>query len=407
MDTEFSKYRINRHESFILVSLMDKPLDRKAIIKEYEQLVQCMGIPATFTDEEKGWTFHRKLESYLEKLTRVGFVVSKNGVYALTESGKKAAEEKHERIDAGHKRLRAFLVSPENASLISVIADAGLASIKLAVGFLFNSMALIADGFDSSIDVFSSLAVFLGIRSKKELASTLIVISMMFGTAGYIFYEAVTRLLTPEPLTVSPFAIAATIISGISCYCLSIYQHYVGKRAGSISLLTQSVDSRNHTIQATAVLAGLIFAFLGVFIVDSIVALTVGFFILKSALELFFEVLRLARGGELEAGRFGRKYEEAFSKQQRSFFKSWVLVALREVESKKEIQEGLSDVFSSNKHSISTLSGFEFEDQLDPILDMLEEEGLIVIRDRRILLTPKGQQASARKVAKAKFGIPF
>jgi len=411
MYTVFSSEKLNHHEYFILASLRGETLDSEGLRKEYEKSVQRMGIPVNFSEEERGWTFHRKLESYLKELIQFGFIVREDGFYELTESGKRMAEKRQKKVNYRQKRLRSFLLGPENASIISVIADAGLACIKLAVGFLFNSMALIADGFDSSVDVFSSLAVFLGIRFKRELISTSIVISMMFGTSGYILYEAFIRLLSPEPLIVSPIAVAATIASGIFCYGLSIYQHYVGKRSGSISLLTQSVDSRNHTLQATGVLVGLIFAIFDIYLVDSVVALIVGVFILKSALELLLEALKLARGGDLDTERFERNYEQVFLKRQRSFFSSWVLVILRDVDSKKEIEKSLSEVLGTEKQPISTaaqpISGFEIEYQLDPLLELLEKEGLIDMRDKRILLTERGKRVSSRKVARAKFGIPF
>jgi len=403
--------KLSYHESFILACLREKPLDREGILREYEEMVQFMGIAVSFSGQERGWTFHRKLESYLEGLVELGLVDREGGVYELTESGREVAEKSQKRIETRHEKLRTFLASPEKASLVSVVADAGLAVLKLAVGFLFNSMALVADGFDSSVDVFSSIAVYLGIKFKRELISTSVVISMMFATSVYIFYEAVTRLLSPEALGVSPLAIATTIASGGLCYCLSVYQHYVGKRNGSISLLTQSIDSRNHTFQAGAVLVGLVFAAFGIFIVDSLVALLVGVFILKSALELLHETFKLARGEELDAGRFGRKYERAFSEQRRGFFRNWILLTLRDVETRAGIIKNYSEVFEAEEYPISTAiqptSGFEFKDQLDQLLAELCDEGLIDITGERIVLTARGKRSSSRRATRARFGVPF
>jgi len=56
------------HEALILVCLRKRPLDREGILREYEEVVQFMGIPVSFSGEERGWTFHRKLGSYLEGL---------------------------------------------------------------------------------------------------------------------------------------------------------------------------------------------------------------------------------------------------------------------------------------------------------------------------------------------------
>ncbi len=68
-------------------------------------------------------------------------------------------------------------------------------------------------------------------------------------------------------------------------------------------------------------------------------------------------------------------------------------------------------LFGGEKHPISTaiqpISGFEFEDQLDLLLDELMDEELIDINGDRILLTVKGKRLSNRRAKRAKFGIPF
>ena len=253
----YEKIKLTHHESFILSSLRKGPHDRKDILQDYEELVQFMGLPVSLSDREKGWTFHRRLDGYLDNLRSLGLVNREEELYELTELGEEKAEKSYAKIKARHNRLRSLLQSPQTASIISVFSNTAMAALKLIAGFIFNSMALIADGFDSLVYVVSAVTVFLGIKYKQELVSSTFIIVMMFGTAGYIGYESVSRLIPPEPLALSPLAVIAAVISGAVCYLMSIYQHYVGKRSGSISLLTQSVDSRNHTFQAIAVLIGL------------------------------------------------------------------------------------------------------------------------------------------------------
>jgi len=402
---------LGHHERFILSCLRKERQDKESLIREYEGLVQVMGIPVSFSDRKSGWTFHRRLDGYLENLCGLGLVECEEGLYGLTDRGEGQAEKSHEKIKAGHERLRSFLQSPETASIISVFSNSAMALLKLIAGFIFNSMALIADGFDSFVDVVSAITVFLGIKYERELVSSTFIIAMMFATAGYIGYEGVGRLISPEPLVVSPLALIAAIISGGVCYIMSIYQHHVGKRSGSISLLTQSVDSRNHTFQAIAVLIGLAFAAFGVFIVDAIVALLVAGLIFKSAIELLFETFRIAKGEELETSRFSRKYEEAVSNQRRKFFKAWILLALKGSQTREDIIRDYGKTFKQDENSIKTaiqpMSGFEFEDQLDPILNELEADGLIHLDGTRISLTRKGRRLSERRIGRAKFGIPI
>jgi len=402
---------LNHHQSFILDCLRSGSLRGKEIIKSYDRMSQVMGLPVSFSGTDKGWTFHRRLDNNLEELNDLGLVECEEGTYSMTPSGRKKADEYHEKIASRHQRLRSLVRSPESASIISVITNSAMAALKLIAGFVFNSVALIADGFDSLVDVVSAITVFLGIKCHRELASSTFIIAMMFGTTGYIGYEAVGRLISPEPLIPSSLAIITAVISGGVCYLMSIYQHYIGKSSASISLLTQSVDSRNHTFQAVAVLIGLGFAAFGIFVVDAVVALLVAGLIFKSAVELVLETLRIAKGEELEPSRFNRKYEEAVSKRREEFFRFWVLLALNYSGTREELIGDYENTFNCDevqvKPAVHPMAGFDFKDNFDPMLRELEEDDLVRLEGQKISLTVKGKRLSSSRVRRAKFGIPI
>jgi len=406
-----NEIKLKHHEPFILSCLKKGPLTKERLLQEYERFVQFMGFPVTFSNRKRGWAFHRQLDDYLNHLQSLALVVSENGAYRLTESGAEEAQRRYERVRTAHNKLRASVLSPETASKLSVSVNAAVASLKLTVGFAFNSVALVADGFDSLVDVSSAIAVFLGIKHKRELVSTSFIILMMFGTAGYIGYESVSRLISPESVETTALTVLAAIISGGVCYLMSIYQHYIGKRSGSISLLSQSIDSRNHGFQAAAVLIGLIFAAFGIFLVDSIVALLVAGLILKSAIELTMETIRMARGEELDTTRFGREYEQAVRGQRRRFFKTWLLLNLKEMNNRDDILARYHYVFAPDDLPIVTVvnpvAGFDFLNQLDVIMQELADDGLVIIQGDRFYLTDKGRRMSNRRLARARFGIPF
>jgi Co/Zn/Cd efflux system component len=292
-----------------------------------------------------------------------------------------------------------------------VFVNAAVAALKLTVGFVFNSVELVADGFDSLVDVSSAIAVFLGIKHKRELISASFIIFMIFGTAGYIGYESISRLISPEPIETTALTILAAIVSGGVCYAMSVYQHYIGRRSGSISLLSQSVDSRNHAFQAAAVLIGLIFAAFGIFLVDSVVALLVAGLILKSAIELMIETSRMAKGEELDTTRFGREYEQAVNRQRRHFFKTWLLLNLKEINSRDDIIARYHYVFAPDDLPIVTVinpvAGFDFLDQFDTVMEELSNDGLVTIQGDLFHLTEKGRRTSSRRLGRARFGIPF
>ena len=100
------------------------------------------------------------------------------------------------------------------ARLVSrgIALNAGLAAVKLTGGMLGHSYALVADGVESTLDIFSSLLVWGGLRvaaqppdadhpyghGKAEALAGLVVAVTMLVAAMALAWESVVRLLTPH-----------------------------------------------------------------------------------------------------------------------------------------------------------------------------------------------------------------
>ncbi len=100
------------------------------------------------------------------------------------------------------------------ASYFSIVGNVLLAAIKLVSGFLGNSYALIADGIESTTDVFSSLFVLFGIKyaqrppddnhpyghSRIEPLITFVVVAFLVTSATVIAYESIINIQTPHKI---------------------------------------------------------------------------------------------------------------------------------------------------------------------------------------------------------------
>ena len=405
------KSRRQRHEgdeSFLLLTLLKGPGTREEIVGTYHRFGALLGIPTPAPGTRKHSQWQREVDDGLSHLLERGLIVrNEQGAYCLTEQGAEEASELDHGLQKVTRPLRTFLSSGETAAKASVVANLLLSVLKLGTGFLFNCMALIADGFDSLIDVVSAIVVFLGIKYRRELPSTAFIILVMFGTAIWVGYESVTRLIHPEAIDAGVLTIVVAVVSGSACYLMSAYQYMVGRRLGSLSLISQSVDSRNHVFVAVAVLIGIVFARFGIFIVDSVVGLGVAIMMLKSAIELTAETLRLARGGELDLSRFVRPEEKAFEKHRRNYFKSWMLLSLREVDSKAEIVSRCQRAFSTESLPIvdhfSFVKAFDFEKHIDSLLEELVDEGLAINKAANYHLTGRGRKELRKKLGYQRF----
>jgi Co/Zn/Cd efflux system component len=226
-------------------------------------------------------------------------------------------------------------------------------------------MGLISDGFDSSMDVVASGAVYVGARRKKALLSTVLVVGLMLAGGLTLGYEGISRLLKPESVQAGILPVLAAMVSAVFGYFFFIYLRFVGKRTGNLSMVSQSLDFRNHIIIAAAVLGGITFAAFGLPIVDSLVSIVVSVLILKSVEEIGAEALKAARGNEVDLSRFKAKYEAKIDNYRRDYFKYWILLKLRRPITIASLTTEFEETFSPKEASYLKESALNIEESFD------------------------------------------
>jgi hypothetical protein len=186
-------------------------------------------------------------------------------------------------------------------------------------------VGLLNDATDTLLDGLSSVLVYLGLRFDGERAANVVLVLMMLGTGGFTFYEAVRRFFAPFEPEVDWFTFLAAILSALVCWALYLYQRFVGLRNGSLALITQSVDSRNHVIVAASVTAGLVAALLHFPLLDTLVGLAVAVLILKSAIELAVETVRSLGAEEVDLSRYEMELAGWYERFRRAQLRDWML----------------------------------------------------------------------------------
>ena len=188
-------------------------------------------------------------------------------------------------------------------SWISVLGNAGLSLLKIVIGMLSGSLAVLSDGLDSASDVVTSLIILVTTpiisrppnsryvygREKAENVASTILSFVIFFMGCQMFVTAIKRILNPEAMEMpAMIAIWATIISIIGKLLLAWYQFYQGKRADSSMLKANAINMRNDVIISVSVLLGLACTFvLKLPILDPIIALLISVYIVWSAIGIF------------------------------------------------------------------------------------------------------------------------
>ncbi len=189
------------------------------------------------------------------------------------------------------------------ASLLSIIGNLALSVIKIVAGLISGSIAVLSDGIDSAADVVISIVMYFTARImnkppndryvygyyKAEGVATKILSFVIFYAGAQMFIASIKDMANPT-VKVLPdrIAIYVTVISILIKLLLSIHQTRAGKKLNSSMLLANGVNMRNDIITSISVLLGLVFTFVfDMPIFDSITALLVSLFIIRSAVGIF------------------------------------------------------------------------------------------------------------------------
>jgi len=344
-------------------------------------------------------------ETEMDKLIEKGWVkVNSENKYELTEEGhRKANEYEDDMIKEASSVDNEFKTSTTAKN--TTFLDAFLAVLKLGSGLISGSMGLIADGTDATMDTVEAIMVWLGIRYHRENLSTILVILGLFVASISILFDAITHILgslsgNEEPITLPFLVIAVEGIAILAAVFLFYYQRFVGKVSNSLTLISQSVDSKNHIFIGTSVIIGAIFAIYGVYLVDSIIGLFVGAGIFRDAVGLLREAISARRGEEEDYSQeYKLPLEVCWEENKLIAFRNWILYVLwgENPKTRQEIVSSLKRAFHPDNYIPvlselkATCSGkYDFEGKFEVLIKPLKDHELLIEKIEEYHLTDKG-----------------
>ena len=191
------------------------------------------------------------------------------------------------------------------ASWVSIGGNALLSVLKIVIGFLAGSLAVVADGIDSAGDIVASIITLFtahvvsrppnlkfayGYERADTIASKLLSFIIFFAGAQ-LAISTVHRLIEGiEREIPSMLAIYVTIFSILGKISLAWYQTKIGQRTGSLMLQANGRNMLGDVIISGAVLVGLFFTFTLIMpVFDTITALLVSVWIIYVAFRIFRE----------------------------------------------------------------------------------------------------------------------
>ena len=302
--------------------MLDGPRTLDEISDHFHSYLRVLGLSRIAERLTRAQT--TSVRDRLEDLIERGWIVRQGECYALTPLGRKEVNKRLSQLGETGALVRQFL-RPQIVSKVSLGVHLGLASLKLPAGLLSGSVGLLNDATDTLLDGLSSLLVYAGLRFEKQHVVNVVLVLFMLAAGCLTLYEAARCFFVPSEPEVDWFTFLAAILSALVCGALWAYQRYVGLRSGSMALITQSVDSRNHVIFAASVTAGLVASLLRFSLLDTLVGLAVAVLILKTAVELAVETARSLREEEVDLSRYVFEITEQYEQFRQAQLRDWMV----------------------------------------------------------------------------------
>lgn len=167
----------------------------------------------------------------------------------------------------------------------------GVTTLLQAGIYLFSgSVALLADTVHNLGDALNSIPLWIafvlarrtatkrytyGYGRAEDVAGLFIVISIAF-SAIYIFVEATSKIINPQPIEFGGWVIVAALLGFFGNEAVAVLQIRVGKKIGSEAMITDGRHARVDGLTSLAVLPAVIGSWLNLPVLDPIFGLLIG-----------------------------------------------------------------------------------------------------------------------------------
>jgi cation diffusion facilitator family transporter len=205
--------------------------------------------------------------------------------------------------EGGHarERLGSF------AGLVGILGNLLLALMKLIVGLLAGSVAIVADALNNFSDAGSAIVTLVSFKmaakpadrdhpfghARIEYIASMIVSFLILLVGSELFIDSVKKLLSPELLASQEISLFTLIVLGVSIVAkllLSLFYRSVGSELNSPTLKASAQDSLFDCISTSAVLiCSVIVKLTGFAPLDAIVGLGVSTLIFVAGIRILNE----------------------------------------------------------------------------------------------------------------------
>lgn len=189
------------------------------------------------------------------------------------------------------------------AGFFGIIGNVFLLCIKMIVGFISKSQAMIADAANSAGDIFASLMTTIGNKiasepededhnfghGKAEYIFSLFISMSMIGISLKILYDAICSIVYKNELFFSWWLISVCCITIVIKFALYLYTKNAMKKLNNILLEANMKDHRNDCIVTVFTTVSIIASKFGIYWLDGVTGIGISIWILYTGVKIFIE----------------------------------------------------------------------------------------------------------------------
>ncbi|TLS39021.1 cation diffusion facilitator family transporter [Pseudalkalibacillus caeni] len=184
---------------------------------------------------------------------------------------------------------------------ISITAYLFLSAVKLIIGFISESEALLADGFNNTSDIIASIAVLIGLKiamkprdenhpyghSRAETISSLVASFIMMVIGLQVLFETGTDLFMKRDQPPSIEAAWAAAFGSCVMFIVYGYNKKLAEESNSHGLMAAAKDNLSDALVGIGTLIGIIGSQFRLPWLDPLTGVVIGVIICKTAWEIF------------------------------------------------------------------------------------------------------------------------
>ena len=186
------------------------------------------------------------------------------------------------------------------ASIVGMFCNILLFVVKIVLGLLSNSIAIISDAFNNLSDSASNIITLFGYKMAAKPADkdhpfghgrieylTSLIIAVMILLVGFeLLKNSVIKIFDPQPAVFSWIVLISLILSVLLKFWMALFYKKMGKYIHSVVMNTTSQDSLNDCIVTGANIVALIVGMYTNLPIDGIAGCVVSLFILYSGYDI-------------------------------------------------------------------------------------------------------------------------